>query len=1541
MEEEPMEIEAGSSKMSNSSNENSCDASHSNIINDVGDGKGAKETSDNDVTSVRNKSEPATDSVSVEPTNEAVSSSENSQEKTDEMINDSSVKDQCDESTSNPKIVTVESASNMDEATKELSDKEGQSVDPGSVEQTVSGSKAASDKESVPGSTNVNEGQAEPEDASKLTDNMESLVDEPVSVNQTIAESKDKQEQSKSTTSSELSEDNQPAKHDNQEDSDQEIFESIDLDAEDEGKGHDSGGRSDDDEGVQEIHDVEPDYEEEGNTVGDLREEKVGEADHAPNKDGFLSYEAKIQDLTKKVTSLQSELEETRKKLTRAEKKLNRSRRHKESAESYNYDLRRRVKHLKKEVHRFRKAAKKTFAEVGCQTMPTESSGGALAEADHDDVIEIPSTSTGGLGIGSSRGHGGWGYGDDHHHQSLADSLKATAEAALSNSGYVLDQTSGLYYDYSTGYYYDPVNHLYYDPNTGVYYYYDQGSRTYQFHSQVTVDPTGMLPLVSDRPRRGKRKKDRRQRESTPEYNDLEAAMSNLSITSWSDLSTTSGSPSSPSQVAYQGQPTRNYQPIGMQNCNYLLLFFLLFLPKLLLHPSIHLSGFINTAQREVGEDGMECEVIEVLDDDSPENKRPKKSRRKSTKGKKAPHTTTTSEDPTNKETDDKELTSKDEQSKSKDADNSKSSSSPKEKTSQKKASKKSSKTSSSEQKDANNSENKTQEEMNEKEKTKQTNKEKTKDKESLSSAEAENETCKDPADNKQSDDDACSDSEQVKSKETEASAKEGSLQESNTEVEKQGPESEQTAQPQGDKENDEATTSVTATAASVTAAAAGASGDKTTPPVSEKATEGSPDEESRIVGDDEIMEVESKRKEDIEEITILDSEDDDSEMEEGELSDSSADFSSSEESSECESDVIAEVVAVRQEFPPCIRMIVTRSDKIQLGSLFVVTCTGGTIGREGSNHVVTIPELGVSKQHAQIKYNDVLKQYSITDLGSQNGTLINGKMLSKARSVSEPHPVSHKDYLTVGSTTLRVHIHPGTDTCDECEPGQVQALIAQLNPENNQVTYTVVSAADKEQMRRKELRKLKKKYNLARDNYVQQQDPSSSNSSYVDRAGARRKTVGSDNPYQPDDAPASVDRAISDTNVGRKMLEKMGWKEGKGLGKGDSGIKEPIQVLVHNKNAGLGAGVGVSMDQAQYMTQGRKNQRWQRAKARFDKVQQQESGGASSSNSNMPTQWVSGGTEALDDVMSKPADGDNEADAQEDCIEILSPGSEDNPLSPVEVQFPSSSPSSSTIQTDTVSISSTSTTSTVTAATLIATAAPNPATETRPKIQMKLQPKKVKEQLPTSSVVLDDGDDDDDVEEAMEVSASGDQSRDTRTSARKGTRWETGGKDENNKESENNGDDTPAENSTGPESVIVPEPVDSGLENNVASSKGGTELDSNVAASKGDAGLENNAASTKGGKETTKSSKGKSGKSPKSKWVNIGVGGNQNKTDKGEEENNDSQQKEKGAVLEEGASSTSAITDTHNDSQTDSTRGRKRRTRRNAKKNEDMFADL
>ena len=41
---------------------------------------------------------------------------------------------------------------------------------------------------------------------------------------------------------------------------------------------------------------------------------------------------------------------------------------------------------------------------------------------------------------------------------------------------------------------------------------------------------------------------------------------------------------------------------------------------------------------------------------------------------------------------------------------------------------------------------------------------------------------------------------------------------------------------------------------------------------------------------------------------------------------------------------------------------------------------------------------------------------------------------------MSQPMQVFHGDRIQLGGTTLEFHIHPGNETCDGCEPGNVQA---------------------------------------------------------------------------------------------------------------------------------------------------------------------------------------------------------------------------------------------------------------------------------------------------------------------------------------------------------------------------------------------------------------------------------------------------------------------------------------------------------------------
>lgn len=39
-----------------------------------------------------------------------------------------------------------------------------------------------------------------------------------------------------------------------------------------------------------------------------------------------------------------------------------------------------------------------------------------------------------------------------------------------------------------------------------------------------------------------------------------------------------------------------------------------------------------------------------------------------------------------------------------------------------------------------------------------------------------------------------------------------------------------------------------------------------------------------------------------------------------------------------------------------------------------------------------------------------------------------------------DPYVLEHGDEVKIGETVLSFHIHPGSDTCDGCEPGQVRA---------------------------------------------------------------------------------------------------------------------------------------------------------------------------------------------------------------------------------------------------------------------------------------------------------------------------------------------------------------------------------------------------------------------------------------------------------------------------------------------------------------------
>ncbi|XP_048878484.1 RNA-binding protein 5-like isoform X2 [Brienomyrus brachyistius] len=86
----------------------------------------------------------------------------------------------------------------------------------------------------------------------------------------------------------------------------------------------------------------------------------------------------------------------------------------------------------------------------------------------------------------------------------------------------------------------------------------------------------------------------------------------------------------------------------------------------------------------------------------------------------------------------------------------------------------------------------------------------------------------------------------------------------------------------------------------------------------------------------------------------------------------------------------------------------------------------------------------------------------------------------------------------------------------------------------------------------------------------------------YRDRAAERREKYGVPEPPPPKKKkfvppPAAVNYeqptkdGLNSDNIGNKMLQAMGWQEGKGLGRNQQGITAPIQTSLRMKGAGLG----------------------------------------------------------------------------------------------------------------------------------------------------------------------------------------------------------------------------------------------------------------------------------------------------------------------------------------------------------------------------------
>ncbi|KAM3877934.1 angiogenic factor with G patch and FHA domains 1 [Diretmus argenteus] len=359
------------------------------------------------------------------------------------------------------------------------------------------------------------------------------------------------------------------------------------------------------------------------------------------------------------------------------------------------------------------------------------------------------------------------------------------------------------------------------------------------------------------------------------------------------------------------------------------------------------------------------------------------------------------------------------------------------------------------------------------------------------------------------------------------------------------------------------------------------------------------------------------------------DDSDGNSEPEEGEITESEGEWQSTPSFSPSspstprgspESEEETESQEVNDVWPPCVRVTVVRSPVLQVGTLFIITADSpATIGREKDmDHAIRIAEMGVSKFHAQVYFDQDQQSYMLVDQGSQNGTVINGNRILQPKTKCEPLALTHGDEVKMGETVLSFHIHSGTDTCDGCEPGQVMAHLSKHKREEN--AGPAVTKEDKEALRQKELKQMKAKYGLQSSEY--EEAKALRNRKYKDRAESRRQTVGSQGVFQRDDAPASVHEEISEVNKGRKMLEKMGWKKGEGLGKEGTGRKDPIELKFRKAQSGLGAGTTMSLEDVN-MTRSKSQKNWEKARERFADSCQPDLLSSKAQKDRSPKPWV------------------------------------------------------------------------------------------------------------------------------------------------------------------------------------------------------------------------------------------------------------------------------------------------------------------------------
>ncbi|MHC4157654.1 MAG: FHA domain-containing protein [Planctomycetota bacterium] len=83
-----------------------------------------------------------------------------------------------------------------------------------------------------------------------------------------------------------------------------------------------------------------------------------------------------------------------------------------------------------------------------------------------------------------------------------------------------------------------------------------------------------------------------------------------------------------------------------------------------------------------------------------------------------------------------------------------------------------------------------------------------------------------------------------------------------------------------------------------------------------------------------------------------------------------------------------------------------------QKGDFYPLGHRTNVVGRDEALPIQILDE-HVSRKHMRIRFDEESKRYSVIDMGSKNGVLINGTKIDKETVLTDG------DYITIGDTTL------------------------------------------------------------------------------------------------------------------------------------------------------------------------------------------------------------------------------------------------------------------------------------------------------------------------------------------------------------------------------------------------------------------------------------------------------------------------------------------------------------------------------------------